>query len=159
MGAFARWQRRELRGKSGDWLGEPGRPRVGWQEGQGHPTLGPVWEVGSWKVMRDRGMPAVPGRERGFRLPAGRVEIKQPLGDRGAASSRDPLPGGWGIPAGGLWYLLKQGVLSLGVQPGRPNPALFRLLTGPRRKAPSGRARGLRSAGGVQGRAAVAALS
>lgn len=43
----------------------------------------------------------------GLRLPAGGVEIKQPLGDHGAALPR-PLPGGRGITAGGLWHLLKQ---------------------------------------------------
>lgn len=43
----------------------------------------------------------------GLRLPAGGVEIKQPLGDRGAALPRPP-PGGRGITAGGLWYLLQQ---------------------------------------------------
>lgn len=118
--------------------------------------------VGAWGLEGEAGLRAAgscPHDGEGFRLPAGGVEIKHPLGDHRATPSLDPLPGGRGITAAGLGCLPNQKMFSprQALTPDPLHSPAYSPVLGVKRHP--GRSRGLRGAGGRQGQAAVAALS
>lgn len=101
MGALEGWQEREIRQRGKAEAARTERIPFGVTGG-----LGPGTSAASVRAASEA-RPRAAREGEGFRLPAGGVEIKQPLWGHGAALP-GPLPGSRGITAGGSWYLPKQ---------------------------------------------------